>query len=111
MGSGLRKEVIGMDNVGALLGGFALLGIVVDGLLRKVEKSARTFPWCRDCGKNMVKSALPQDLPTEVLRYLDQYQLPAVVTSRFVCPKRHYQLWFIPRMGNTEKAFFLKGEL
>ena|SRR5687767_4590862 len=99
-----------MDNVGALLGGFALLGIVVDGLLRKVEKAARKFPWCRTCDRNMINSALPKVLPTEIIQYLDKYQLPAVVASRFVCPKGHYHLWFIPRLGNTERAFFLKEE-
>src|SRR5687768_1379671 len=97
-----------MDNVGALLSGLALLGIVVDGLLRKVEKSARKLPWCRKCGRNMISSALPQDLPTEILQYLHKYKLPAAVASRFVCPKGDYRLWFIPRLGNTERAFFLK---
>ena len=106
-----RKEVIGMDYVGAFLGGLALLGITVDGLLRKVERSARKFPWCRTCGKNMVNVTLPKVLPIEVVKYLDKYELPAVVTSRFICPKGDYQLWFIPRFGNTEKAFFLREEL
>jgi len=32
-----------MDYVGYFLGGLALLGITVDGLLRKVEKHSRSF--------------------------------------------------------------------
>lgn len=100
-----------MDYVGYLLGGLTVLGITVDGLLKKVERSARKFPWCKTCGKNMVAVPLPKVLPDEVLKYLDKYRLPAAVTSRFICPKGDYQLWFIPRFGNTEQAFFLKEQL
>ena len=100
-----------MDHVGVLLGGLALLGITVDGLLRKVEKKARKFPYCRTCGMNMIAAGPSKFMPGEVSRYLDQYNLPAVAASRFMCPKGHYQLWFIPKFGNTERAFFLKEEL
>ena len=100
-----------MDYVGSLLGGFVFLGFLVQGLLRKVEKPVRKFPSCRTCDKHMESTELPQVLPSEVYRYLDKYQLPAAVASRFRCPNRHYQLWFIPKLGNTEKAFFLKEEL
>lgn len=100
-----------MDHVGVLLGSLALFGITVDGLLRKVEKKARKFPYCRTCGLNMNTAGPSKFMPGEVRRYLDQYNLPAVAASRFTCPKGHYQLWFIPKFGNTEKAFFLKEEL
>ena len=100
-----------MDNVGYLLGGLVVLGFTVDGILRKVNRSFRKFPVCRTCGMNMVRASLPKVLPDEVLKYLDKYKLPAVVASRFVCPKGDYQLWYIPKFGNTEKAFFLKEEL
>jgi hypothetical protein len=100
-----------MDYVGVLLGSMALFGFTVDGLLRKVEKKARKFPYCRTCGNNMVKVGIPKFMPGEVSRYLDQYNLPAVAASRFTCPQGHYQLWFIPKFGNTERAFFLKEEL
>ena len=100
-----------MDYVGSFLGGLAILGIISDRLLRKFEKSARKFPWCRTCGKNMITVGLPKFMPGEVLNHLDKYDLPAVTASRFICPKGHYQLWFVPRFGNTEKAFFLKEEL
>ena len=100
-----------MDHVGVLLGGFALLGIVTDGLLRKVEKKARKFPYCRTCGMNMYSAGPSKFMPGEVSRYLEQHNLPTIAVSRFVCPKGHYQLWFIPKFGNTEKAFFMKEEL
>ena len=100
-----------MDHVGVLLGGFALLGITVDGLLRKVEKPRRKFPWCKTCGINMNIAEPSKVMPAEVSRYLDQHNLPMEVASRFMCPKRHYQLWFIPKLGNTEQAFFLREEL
>ena len=100
-----------MDSVGAFLGGLALLGITVDELLRKVEKSSRKFPWCRKCGLNMVNVSLPKFMPGEVINHLDKYGLPTIAASRFICPKGHYQLWFVPRFGNTEQAFFLKEEL
>ena len=100
-----------MNDVGLFLGGLVVLGIVSDRLLRRFNKSARKFPWCRDCGKNMVTVGLPKIMPGEVIRYLDQHRLPAVAASRFMCPKGHYQLWFVPKFGNTERAFFLKEEL
>jgi hypothetical protein len=100
-----------MDDVGLFLGGLIVLGIVFDSLLRKVNKSTQKFPWCRTCGKNMVSVALPKVLPKEVIKYLDQYELTPIVVSRFICPRGDYQLWFIPRFGNTERAFFLKEEL
>lgn len=100
-----------MDHVGVLLGGFALLGITVDGLLRRIEKPPRKFPWCKTCGMNMITAEPAKVMPGEVSRYLDQHDLPTIAASRFMCPKGHYQLWFVPRFGNTEKAFFLKEEL
>ena len=51
----------------------------------------------------------PTTLPDEVRKYLDMYGLPPTVASTFICPK-HYQLWFIPKLGNTEKAFFYREE-
>jgi hypothetical protein len=100
-----------MDVVGSLLGGLALLGIVTDTLLRKVAKPARKFPSCRTCGTSMYTAKPSRFMPGEVSRYLDQHGLPTLAASRFMCPNGHYQLWFIPKFGNTEKAFFLKEEL
>jgi hypothetical protein len=100
-----------MNDVGVLLGSFVLLGLIVDWAIRRVAKAARRFPWCKDCGRNMKSEPLPKALPYEILRYLDRYQIPAALISRFLCPNRHYQLWFIPKLGNTERAFFLKEEL
>jgi hypothetical protein len=100
-----------MAEVGVLLGSFALLGIVVDGLLRKVAKPVRKGLYCRTCGLTMNTAGTPKFMPGEVSNYLDKYGLPTLAASRFVCPKGHYQLWFIPKFGNTEKAFFLREEL
>ena len=106
-----RKGVIGMDYVGALLGGFALLGLTVDGILRKVAKPLKKFPWCWTCGKKMDAAGLPMLMPGEVARHLDKHGLPTAITSRFICPNKHYQLWFIPKLGNTEEPFILKEQL
>jgi hypothetical protein len=100
-----------MDYVGSFLGGLAIVGIVSDRLLSKYQKAARKFPWCHTCGTNMTTVGLPKFMPGEVLNYLDKYGLPVDVVIRFICPKGHYQLWFVPRLGNTEKPFFLKEEL
>jgi hypothetical protein len=99
-----------MDYAGVFLGGLALLAMVSDKLLRQVQQSARKFPWCRTCGKNMVQVALPKDLPGEVTKHLDKHGLPPTVVSRFMCPKGDYQLWYVPRFGN-ERAFFLKEDI
>jgi hypothetical protein len=106
-----RKGVIGMDSVGFFLGGLIVLGITVNELLKKVEKSYRKFPCCKTCGKNMIHVTLPKVLPKDVLWYLGKHELPAAVASRYICPKGDYQLWFIPKFGNTEKAFFFREEL
>ena len=100
-----------MDYVGALLASFVVFGFVVDGLLRKGQKKSRKFPYCRTCGKDMFTAGIPKFVPGEVSNFLDKYGLPTVAASRFICPEGHYQLWFIPKFGNTEKAFFLREEL
>ena len=100
-----------MDYAGIFLGGLILLGVVSDRVLKKVSESGRQFPWCRTCGKNMVKIPVPRYLPEGVRRHLDRYGLPPVVVSRFVCPKGDYQLWYIPKFGGTEKAFFLREDM
>jgi hypothetical protein len=100
-----------MDHVGVLLGSFVLLGLTVDGVLRKVTKPARKFPWCKTCGKNMDAAGLPKLVPGELGRYLDMYGLPTDVASRYICPNRHYQLWFVPKLGNTEQPFLLREGL
>ena len=100
-----------MDQVGVLLGGCALLGITVDGILRKVAKPARKFPWCHDCGKNMNAARLPMFMPGEVVNHVGKYGLPTAAVSRYICPTGCYQLWFIPKLGNTERPFFLREGL
>ena len=100
-----------MDPVGSILGGLLLLGITVDGLLRKFEKPARKFPWCRTCGLNMNTAEPSKVMPGDVSRHLEHHDLPTQAATMYVCPKRHYQLWFIPKFGNTEKPFFLREEL
>jgi hypothetical protein len=106
-----RKGVMSMDYVGVFLGALAILALTVDGLLRRFERPSRKFPWCHTCGKNMVNVGLSKAVPEEILRYLDKNKLPTSVASRFICPKGDYQLWFIPRFGSAEKAFFFKEEL
>jgi len=105
-----RKEVIGMDQMGYLLGGLAVLGITVNEVLRKVEKSSRKFPSCWTCGKHMVQTPVPNVMPDAVIRYLDEHELTTPVVSRYICPKGDYKLWYIPRFGQIEKPFFLKEE-
>lgn len=100
-----------MVDAGLVLGALAVLAVMSDRVLRKIESSARKFPWCKTCGKNMVSATLPNVLPEEIRRYLFKYGLPHAAASRFICPKGDYQLWFIPKFGNTEKAFFLREEL
>src|SRR5687768_11691784 len=100
-----------MDQLCYLLGGLAVLGITVNDILRKVEKSSRKLPWCRTCSKNMEKTPVPNVLPDAVIRYLDKHQLTTPVVSRFMCPKGDYKLWYIPRFGQIEKPFFLKEEM
>jgi hypothetical protein len=111
--SGLRprKGVISMDLAGAFLGGLIVLGVTTNELLKRAQKPSRKFPSCTTCGGHMVHVGLPNNLPLAVLRYLDAYKLPVVVVSRYFCPKGHYQLWFIPKLGNTEKAFFLREDM
>lgn len=106
-----RKGVIGMEYVGSMLGGVAIAGIISDKLLSKFKKPARKFPCCKTCGNNMITVGLPKFMPGVVLSYLDKYGMPACAASRFICPKGHYQLWFVPKFGNTEKAFFLREEM
>ena len=100
-----------MDDIGILLGGLICLGVFSELVMKRFDGSGRQFPWCRTCGKNMISAELPSILPEAVRKYLDRYGLPTFAVSKYVCPKGDYQLWFIPKFYNTEKAFFLKEEL
>ena len=100
-----------MDQMGYLLGGLAVLGITVNEVLRKVEKTSRKFPSCWKCGKHMVQTPVPNVLPDAVIRYLEEYQLTTTVVSRYVCLRGCYRLWYVPPFGQIEKAFFLKEEM
>jgi hypothetical protein len=100
-----------MDYVGAFLGGTALLGLTLDGILKRFDKKTSKFPSCKTCGSHMLAIGLSKFIPGEVSNHLDKYGLPTATVSRFVCPKGHYHLWYIPRFGNTEKPFFFKEEL
>jgi hypothetical protein len=100
-----------MDYVGAFLGGTALLGITIGELLRLFEKSIQRFPSCKTCRSHMLETGPTKFVPGEVSNHLDKYGLPTVAACRFVCPKRHYLLWYVPRFGNTEKPFFFREEM
>lgn len=100
-----------MAEVGYLLGGLMVLGFTVNGLLWKVGRSSRKFPACWKCGRKLEQTPVPNVLPDAVIRYLDQHQLTTVVVSRYECPRRCYRLWYIPRFGQIEKAFFLREEM
>ena len=100
-----------MDQMGYLLGGLAVLGITVNEVLRKVEKTSRKFLSCWKCKRKLEQKPVPNVLPDAVIRYLDKHELTTPVVSRYECPRRCYRLWYIPRFGQIEKAFFLKEEM
>jgi hypothetical protein len=98
-----------MDQVGALLGGMALFGIAVDGVLRMTEKPSRKFPSCFTCNSRMKAIATPRLMPGVVSNHLGMHRLPNEVASLFVCPKGHYRLWYVPEFGTINKFFFREG--
>ena len=102
-----------MADIGYLLGGLMVLGFTVQGILRKVEKPYRKSWQCknRKCGMSVVQKSLPNVMPHAVIRYLDQHELTTPVVSLYECPRRCYRLWYIPRFGQIEKAFFLREEM
>src|SRR5688500_4345322 len=100
-----------MSDVGYLLGGLMILGLTVQGLLRKVEKPYRKLWTCRRCDFALVQKPVPNVMPDEVIRYLDKHELTTPVVSMYECPRRCYRLWYIPRFGQIEKAFFLREEM
>jgi hypothetical protein len=100
-----------MADVGYLLSGLMVLGFTVQGLLRKVAKPYKKFLVCRKCGRELQQTSVPNVLPDAVIRYLDKHELTTPVVSRYECPRRCYRLWYIPRFGSIDKAFFLMEEM
>ena len=100
-----------MADVGYLLGGLMVLGFTVNGLLWKVSKPSQKFLSCWKCRRKLEQKPVPNVLPDAVITYLDKHQLTTSVVSRYECPKGCYRLWYIPRFGQIEKAFFLKEEM
>jgi hypothetical protein len=89
----------------------AILAAMSDRLLRKFETPSGKFPWCRTCGKNMVRDEQTRPVPDEVRKYMVKNELPLIVLSKFICPKGHYRLWYVPKVSSTENPFFYKEEL
>lgn len=100
-----------MADVGYLLGGLMVLGFTVNGLLWKVGRPYRKFPSCWKCPSKLEQKPIPNVLPDAVIRYLDKHELTTRVVSMYECPRRCYRLWYIPRFGHIEKAFFLREEM
>ena len=96
---------------------FALLIalIVVVNKLPIECNSRRGFFWCRKClpkRDTMEKAPLKEaPLPYEVILYLSKHRLPAHVVSRYVCRRGHTQIWFIPKLGKTDKSMFVVRDL
>ena len=96
-----------MDVATLFPSGLIVFGFAVHLLMKRFEKSARRFPWCKNCGKNMVKMQLADNLPAEIQTFLDKHKLPSIVVSKYVCPGCYRRLWFIPRFGEAEKGLFV----
>ena len=64
------------------------------------EYDSRTIR-CRVCGAAMNKVSLhwAYHLPFEVWAVVAKYNLKSDVVSRYLCPHKHSQAWFIPRDG------------
>jgi hypothetical protein len=102
-----------MADVGYLLSGLLVLGFAVQRLLGKVERPYRKlWIWkCRRCDLPLTQKPVPNVMPDAVIRYLDKHELTTPVVSVYDCPRRCYRLWYIPRFGQIEKAFFLREEM
>ena len=96
-----------MDVAVLFPSGLMVFGFVVHLFLKRVEKSARRFPWCVNCGKNMARIPLGNKFPAQIQTFLDKHELPPIVVSRYVCPGCYRRLWFIPRFGEAEKGLFV----
>lgn len=101
-----------MDSATIFVVGLAVLTASAPYLLNKAQGKSRGGDkggfYCRVCQKTMVKESLfVEAMPREVRAFLIGYELPPEVVSRFVCPTRHTQIWFVPKLGNTDRSLFV----
>jgi hypothetical protein len=82
-------------------------------IVNALPQGRKTSPfWCRKCKGAMDRgSHVGRALPQEVYAFLHRHNLPTYVVTRYVCPKGHTQLWFVPKLGNTDKSMFVVRDL
>ena len=65
--------------------------------------------WCRRCGCQMYAIPLVQNLiPIEIEDHLVRHNLPYLVVNRYICPRGHCQMWFVPQLGNAESKMVVR---
>lgn len=87
--------------------------IVFIGVVNALPKGRKTSSfWCRSCKRPMDRASHPgRTFPPEVNEFLRRHNLPIYVVSRYVCRRGHTQIWFVPKLGNTDKSMFVVRDL
>jgi len=92
--------------VTATLASFAI--IVIWFLKKAFTPKKRVFPSCQTCGRYMAPQPFTKDeLPFEMVAYLNKWNLPEIVIRKHICPDFHSQLWIAPAVGDMEKSLFV----
>jgi hypothetical protein len=83
------------------LAALILLGLGLLVLLKHYSPAKSGFT-CRVCGKTMLQTRISwaYPLPFEIWAVVARYQLETAILSRYVCPDKHTQTWYIPGFGD-----------
>ena len=99
---------------GYFLPALILLTVAANWGLKKVSPKGNRFPTCRTCNLTCTRRSLDEatfPLPEKITTYLEAYDLPTSIVSRYVCPGGHVMIWYAPRAGDADKGAFAAKRL
>lgn len=86
-----------------------LIALLLDQLMKWASQPRKRFPWCRRCGCHMYATPLAQSsIPIEIGDHLVRHNLPYLAVNRYICPRGHCQMWFVPQLGTAESKMVVR---
>jgi hypothetical protein len=85
--------------------GLILFTIFMNEILKKASRlvvaGGRSI-YCKVCGRSMMQTPINWSyrLPFEMWAVVAKYDLKLNAVSRYVCPDKHTQAWFLPSGGD-----------
>lgn len=96
--------------------GLIAIGVSLNSLMKwaQPKQPKGDFPRCMTpgCVRTCIRqSAEGRIMPSQVIGYLIDHDLRPNVVTRYVCPKGHTEVWYVPRLGDAERCCLVSRNL